>query len=145
MKLISHRGNINGPNPERENTIDFIEEAIQKGFDVEIDIHSRKNELYLGHDKPEQLVTQDWLFRFKEFLWCHAKDIPALRTLLDMKMHTFMHNQDDATLTSEGYIWTYPGKELVPGAIAVLPEIKVWYSIGPWIAGMCSDRVEDYK
>ena len=34
MHLIAHRGNISGPNPKRENTPEYIEEAIEKGFDV---------------------------------------------------------------------------------------------------------------
>ena len=38
MILISHRGNVNGKLPNRENTISYIKEAIAKGFDVEIDI-----------------------------------------------------------------------------------------------------------
>ena len=38
MIYISHRGNTNGKNPARENTKSYIDEAIAKGFDVEIDI-----------------------------------------------------------------------------------------------------------
>ena len=38
MILISHRGNTNGKNINRENTKSYIDEAIAKGFDVEIDI-----------------------------------------------------------------------------------------------------------
>ena len=52
MKLIAHRGNINGINPQRENTIDYIEEAIELGYDVEIDLNLHKGGFYLGHDKP---------------------------------------------------------------------------------------------
>ena len=57
MKLIAHRGNINGINSQRENTIDYIEEAIQLGYDVEIDLNLHKGGFYLGHDKPEQEVS----------------------------------------------------------------------------------------
>ena len=38
MKIISHRGNLNGPNKNLENRLDTIEKAIQLGFDVEVDI-----------------------------------------------------------------------------------------------------------
>lgn len=145
MKLIAHRGNINGPNPERENTVEYIEEAIALGYDVEIDLNFYNGAIYLGHDEPEYEVPFKWLIEFQDYLWCHAKDIPVFRMLLDLGMHTFMHDQDDATLTSKGYIWTYPGKQLVPGAIAVLPEDKLLYNMGTWIGGICSDRVEDYK
>lgn len=141
MKLIAHRGNINGTNPERENTIDYIEEAIQLGYDVEIDLRLYKGGLYLGHDEPEQEAPFTWLLRFKDLLWCHAKDIPTLRMLMDLGMHTFMHDTDDATLTSKGYIWTYPGKTLVPGAIAVLHPSPIPTGVG----GICSDDIGDYK
>ncbi len=38
MILISHRGNINGKNEIRENSIFYIMEALSMGFDVEIDV-----------------------------------------------------------------------------------------------------------
>ena len=38
MKLIAHRGNVNGPNPDKENHTDYINEAIILGYDVEIDV-----------------------------------------------------------------------------------------------------------
>ena len=38
MKLIAHRGNVNGPDPLTENTPEKIESAITAGYDVEIDI-----------------------------------------------------------------------------------------------------------
>tara|TARA_Y100000310_G_scaffold211584_1_gene212328 strand:- start:954 stop:1400 length:447 start_codon:yes stop_codon:yes gene_type:complete len=141
MILIAHRGNIDGPFPERENTIDYIEEAIQLGYDVEIDLHLCKgHQFYLGHDKPEEGIYVGWLLRFKDYLWCHAKDIPALRMLMDLKMNTFMHDTDDATITSKGYIWTYPGKKLVSGSIAVLPERRSQIYMLK-CAGVCSDYV----
>ncbi len=36
--IISHRGNLDGPIPERENSPDYIDQAIKWGFVVEIDI-----------------------------------------------------------------------------------------------------------
>ena len=62
MILISHRCNINGKLPNRENTISYIKEAIAKGFDVEIDIckWDGKN-FFLGHDEPQEAITPEWL------------------------------------------------------------------------------------
>ena len=34
MKLIAHRGNIDGPNPSQENRQEYIEAAIAEGYDV---------------------------------------------------------------------------------------------------------------
>jgi hypothetical protein len=47
MKLISHRGNINGKIIERENSIDYVQETIDCGFDVEIDLWINKDEIFL--------------------------------------------------------------------------------------------------
>ena len=42
MILISHRGNLKGINPQRENEPLYIVEALEKGFDVEIDVWWKK-------------------------------------------------------------------------------------------------------
>lgn len=55
-----------------------------------------------------------------------------------------MIHEDDVTITSKGYFWTYPGKQLTNNSIAVMPEIKDFNNIE--IAyGVCSDFVEKYK
>ncbi len=38
MKYISHRGNLTGINLERENSPDYIMEAVTADFDVEVDV-----------------------------------------------------------------------------------------------------------
>jgi len=38
MILISHRGNINGQNLEKENSPDYVLEALSKNYDVEVDV-----------------------------------------------------------------------------------------------------------
>ena len=70
MKLIAHRGNINGPNPERENSPDYIKEALDKGFDVEIDVWKINGSYFLGHDAPEYRI--EFGFLMNDRLWCHA-------------------------------------------------------------------------
>jgi hypothetical protein len=43
MYLIAHRGNINGPNKEHENSPGYILNAIELGYDVEVDIWYENN------------------------------------------------------------------------------------------------------
>jgi hypothetical protein len=50
--LISHRGNVNGPNADKENHPDYIIQALQLGYNVEIDVWYTNNNWYLGHDNP---------------------------------------------------------------------------------------------
>ena len=141
MKFISHRGNINGKNLELENNPTYIKEAIKKGYDVEIDVWFIDT-FYLGHDKPEYKVTKNFLKNNK--LWCHAKNLLALENLQKLKTKYFWHQEDDYTLTSNGFIWTYPGKKLSKKSICVLPELKK-IRIPKHISGICSDKIEKYK
>jgi len=126
MKLIAHRGNISGPNPLRENSLDYIDEAIDLGYDVEIDIRHFEEEqrLYLGHDEGQYEVSMSWLNKRKDKLWIHCKNLNSLRLFSDspIDFNYFWHQTDDFTLTSTGYIWTYPGKPHTSRSIVVMPE-----------------------
>jgi len=144
MKLIAHRGNVYGPNLERENTQSYIEEALAAGYDVEVDVwyNTQNGEFYLGHDNPIEPIQVEFLRKTQ--LWCHAKDITALASLLQIGAHCFIHEKDPATLTSHGKIWTYPGKRLMPDAICVLPEMFYDGNLKDCY-GICSDYVNKYE
>ena len=45
MILISHRGNLEGKQPEQENNPLYIYNALNKGYEVEIDVWYKDNEL----------------------------------------------------------------------------------------------------
>ena len=61
MILISHRGNINGPNPEMENNPEYIQKALDLGYDVEVDVWGTKyGAWYLGHDDKEYLIDVEF-------------------------------------------------------------------------------------
>lgn len=158
MKLIAHRGNINGSNPSDENKPEYIEEAIKRGFDVEIDIwflHETK-QFFLGHDKPEYFVQSSWLRKYNHKLWVHCKNIDALyKFSSNMKRYNyFWHDKDRYTLTSKNYIWTYPNQEYTSRSVIVMPEIVSIFS--NWETevnivknyncyGICSDYIERFK
>lgn len=140
MILISHRGNISGSNPELENQPDYITSAYRSGFDVEIDVWLYNGMFYLGHDEPQYLT--DWHFLTTNGFWCHAKNFQALVALRSCGANCFWHQDDDYTLTSSGYIWTYPGKSFSPQSIVVCQsekETKVLYREN--LYGICSDYV----
>jgi len=146
MILISHRGNINGRNELRENSIEYISEALNSGFDVEIDVWYKDDEWFLGHNGPENYVVLDFLKNDK--LWCHAKNIEALNRMLKNNINCFWHQEDDVTLTSNGYIWTYPRKELTEKSIVVMPEkyLEKWWKYDfKDLSGICSDHIGSYE
>jgi hypothetical protein len=129
MKLIAHRGNIDGPNPLNENHPDYIVEAIDQGYDVEIDIRydTFDKKLYLGHDDPQYVISWYWLAQYKENLWIHCKNIEALYEFSygTSGFNYFWHQEDDFTLTSKNNIWTFPGKPYTPNSVIVMPETNI--------------------
>ena len=146
MILISHRGNINGKNTERENHPDYIDEAIALGYDVEIDLWVT-DDLYLGHDEPQYKITTKWLEQRLHKLWIHCKSIETLEYAYWFKdrndLNYFWHEEDTVTLTSKQYIWAYPGKQPIKDSIAVMPEISN-DNISNCM-GICSDYIKNYR
>ena len=135
MKIISHRGNLNGPNSITENSVLAINAALDKDFDVEIDVWFKNGKWYLGHDKPTYSVDESFLENKK--LWCHAKNLDALNLMLkNNKIHCFWHQNDDFTLTSKNYIWTYPDKDTRDNSIIVLIKKQ---KIPKKTFGICTD------
>jgi hypothetical protein len=140
--LISHRGNLDGPNPNLENSPGYLEDALQLGFDVEIDVWFKEDLWFLGHDSPEYPTTFEFLSVNKDRLWIHAKNIQAAEKLSTTKLNWFWHENDVMTLTSWGFIWAYPGKQPIRNSIAVLPETH-----GDPLEntlGICSDFISYY-
>ena len=125
MKLIAHRGNIVGPNPLEENKLEYIEAAIAGGYDVEIDVRCEDHQFYLGHDEPQYYVPMTWLVKRKDKLWIHCKDFKSLDIFSNspIDFNFFWHENDKYTLTSKGYIWTYPGQSYCSNSVIVMPEV----------------------
>lgn len=148
MKYISHRGNLVGREPSRENSPDYIDQAIDVGFDVEIDLFYQNGNPYLGHDRAEYPVTERWILSRKNSLWVHCKNIQALDKMVSLGVHCFSHDTDYATLTSRGAIWAYPGKEIYShNVVIVLPERQeeMTLQIDRGYLGVCSDYIEIIK
>lgn len=145
MIYIAHRGNTNGKFESYENEPNYIDMAIKKGFDVEIDIWCIDNLIYLGHDEPQYGIDFRWLRDRITKLWVHCKNLEALVLLKNCgyDVNYFWHQEDDFTITSMGYFWTYPGKELSSNSVAVMPETKEFKDIDKSYA-ICSDYVEKY-
>lgn len=149
MILIAHRGNINGANYDFENNPNYIDTAIQKGFDVEVDVRVVNNEIFLGHDDLNFKINPVFLLERKQRLWVHCKNRDAISMAIKLGLNFFWHQEDDYTLTSYGYVWAYPGLENIPDSktILVMPE-KHWnlISIKNFTAyGVCSDIVSKIK
>jgi hypothetical protein len=142
--LISHRGNINGPNTNLENSPDYLKTALKNGYHVEVDVWFVDGNFFLGHDKPNYLINENFLE--DERIWCHGKNLASMQVMLkNSRIHCFWHQDDQITLTSRNYVWTYPGAELINNSILVLPEKLNPTTISKNYVGICSDFVENYK
>lgn len=146
MILISHRGNISGPNPERENHPEYIFEALQAGYDVEIDVWFVDGKFMLGHDEPQYEFPFELLDKNYPKLWIHCKNMEALSKLNELdpigaKVNYFMHETDLGVLTSRNYIWS---TNVFDRGIVVMPETFNKEHIQS-ILGICSDYIQNYK
>lgn len=139
IKIISHRANIGGPNPDVENKPDQIDKCIDEGYQVEIDlrIDDKTGKLWLGHDAPKYEVTWLWLTCRVRELWIHCKDYNTLIELSSNKIskknedgisavgyNFFWHQEDDYALTSNNIIWAYPGKPDIIKSPCFQREVK---------------------
>jgi len=142
--LISHRGNTSGVKKDLENNPKYIEQAIEKGYEVEVDIWLKDNKFFLGHDLPEYEINKTWILNKREKLWFHCKNLEILNHFTESKKNFkfFWHQKDDFTLTSNGYIWTYPGKKITKNSIIVSLGRE---NIDNDVYGICSDFVDYLK
>ena len=140
MKFISHRGNLDGQDLINENSPKQIDRVIQLGYDVEIDIRYINDNFYLGHDSPKYLIDIDWLYQRKNKLWIHLKNIDSLYKM-NTDFNYFWHDLDKFTITSRGYIWSYP--DFINNSITVVKQ-KI-NKLPSNILGVCTDYIYFYE
>jgi hypothetical protein len=140
--IISHRGNLNGSNPDKENKPHQVMTAIDMGLDVEVDLWHLPKGLFLGHDEPKYKI--DYSFLVNKHLWLHCKNAEALVFhFQDKQLNLFFH-KDDVAITSQGYLWVAPGGLLGYRSIACMPELSDSWSIKD-ACGVCTDYPLLYK
>lgn len=143
MTIISHRGNINGSVGFRENHPTSVDVAIKTGYECEVDVWYVDGLFLLGHDRPNHRTEEKYLENPK--LWCHAKNLAALEKMLYNKnIHSFWHEKDKFTITSKGFIWTFPNRETTSKSVIVCKD-KGWKDKKfapdqPW--GICTNYVK---
>ena len=155
MKLISHRGNTNGCFGRHENKPTYIDIAIERGFDVEVDIWFRDDKLWLGHDTPDYELNLSWLKARKDNLWIHVKNFEALHFFVDLDWaRVFYHQFEKHTIINNcGIIWSHDlteasTKSIIP--LLSLDEVNKWkeHEVNGFtkdVYGVCSDYVDKFK
>ena len=142
MILISHRGNINGVNSKKENTKSYIQEAINLGYDVEVDIRCVNDEFLFGHDSGQYHVELQWLLDRKDKLWVHCKNFESLSELIDTDIRVFYHQKEEYTIISDGHIWAHNINNINDKCIIPLLSHTNLVNWNPTdVYGICSDYV----
>jgi hypothetical protein len=146
MKLVSHRGNLNGKNPQLENTPEQILIALMGGFDVEIDLWVNDGNLLLGHDYGLYPIEESFLY--KKNLLIHCKNLSALLFCQELSWpNYFFQNEDLYAVSSDGWIISHSDAAFKKGTLLMLPEK---YALKPSelkelkLFGVCSDIIESY-
>lgn len=149
MKIISHRGNINGPLPEKENRPSYIDCAIQLGYEVEVDLRIFDNEIWLGHDEPQYKINLSWMELRKNKIWYHCKDINSALFLSELNdgYQYFCHTQDSFVCTSRNYFWVHDLTNKI-NENCIIPliskeDIKNYNNKEPY--AICTDFVTEIK
>jgi 3-deoxy-D-manno-octulosonate 8-phosphate phosphatase KdsC-like HAD superfamily phosphatase len=97
--LVSHRGNLDGPNVETENKPKHIIDAL-KLFRVEVDCWYTNGNFYLGHDEPRYKI--DKYFLFNPALLIHCKDLNSFMELRNSEfVNIFIQDSEPVTITSK--------------------------------------------
>ena len=96
--IISHRGNLDGPNKDRENHPDYLEAALKAGYGIEFDVWYENGQWALGHDEPKYAVTFDYLLnlgtkgegynhtRYPR-TWIHLKNLGAVQEMISINSY----------------------------------------------------------
>ncbi len=120
MKLISYRGNINGPNPESENTVPYVNDAISEGYVVAVDVWLADGKLYLCTTRPHIAstsrsrgyhvgpayyeVSESYLENSMILVRARSPDT-LVRLAKNGRVHCF-HTNKQSAVTSQGFLWT---------------------------------------
>jgi hypothetical protein len=151
MKIISHRGNLTGPDLSIENLPEQIDKCISLGYDVEIDLRIKNEIPHLGHDYSQYEVSFNWILERISNLLIHVKEFDALIWLKENipNARFFCHQSDDFTIVSDGAIWVH-NLNVTVNERCIIPlitqdELKKSNFMINKVNAICTDYVEDLE
>lgn len=97
MKIYSHRGNLEGPDPEWENHPSKFEQAFREKFYVMADVTGKDGALYGG---SVHLISFDFVQQHKYQMIFRATNFEAIKLLRQRDVHYFYLDSDAYSLTS---------------------------------------------
>mgnify|MGYP000680418704 CR=1 len=163
MRIISHRGNLTGPNVDKENTESYLLAALGCEYDIEFDLWYFADKFWLGHDQPTHSFSFDhiltWSAKYSnQKFYVHCKNMWALEKMtgeLPSNVIPFFHDIDQCILLRDGYIWVHPNaiasSSIKDKSIAVFSACKtahydIYYDLNfRNYYGICTDYPEDVR
>jgi len=153
FEIISHRGNLDGKDPTRENTIEAITGAMALGYSVEFDVRMHGDTFWFGHDYPQRLIDlgrlTDLIKSYGGTLYAHCKTIETLQHFVNQhkqgeQIVPFFHDNDECVLLRTNKIWVHPKMhdlaDYYPNdTILVCPEWFDAFWMNTGFAGICTD------
>lgn len=143
---IYHRGN-SLYDPSTENNPKGLSTLVTSRRHVEVDVWLTPDGLFVGHDGPSERVDFEWLSALAPRALIHCKDgatFVGLRTWFaerGIAADLFYHTTEDYALSTGGSIIVYPGQQLFPNCLSMMPESVNRDPIAETCAEICSDKL----
>lgn len=150
QRFICHRGNLEFKELANENDPVLLDKRIADGYDVELDVWYKNNQLFLGHDAPEHLITFEWLMESSK-KYIHTKNAETLEYLLlrcgqeGYNPNIFYHTGEHYSLTTRNHIIVLPGQEILVGSVNMMPEMSPVPKDSSQAYAVCSDSFSNFS
>lgn len=150
QRFICHRGNLERKELPTENDPDLLDKRIADGYDVELDVWYKDNQLFLGHDEPEHRITFEWLMESSK-KYIHTKNAQTLEYLLlrcgkeGYNPNLFYHTGEHYSLTTRNHIVVLPGQEILVGSVNMMPEMSPTPKDSSQAYAVCSDSFSNFS
>jgi hypothetical protein len=150
QRFICHRGNLTCKELATENDPKLLDKRIADGYDVELDVWYKDNQLFLGHDEPEHLITFEWLMQTSK-KYIHTKNAQTLEYLLlrcgkeGYNPNIFYHTGEHYSLTTRNHIIVLPGQEILTGSVNMMPEMSPVLKDSSQAYAVCSDSFSNFS
>lgn len=138
---LANRGNLEGVNVDEENSMEYLQNAISKGFCVKTDIWLILGRTVTGVTHPSKGIDLNALSKDKVLI--QARNSSAYFYLLEQGYHCFWRETDRFVMTNRNYILSYGGYTF-PKAIVMDPEEPTVLKPEDYI-GICSNFIAGYK
>lgn len=141
---ISNRGNLTGMNSYKENSPDYIQIAIDSGFDCVVDVSYMEGVVYFGTANHLYIVDLEFIAKNNEKLWLRCANPQTLQYFFSLnnqiKCIMFLLNEQ---LTSNQTLWlsSYNDIQSYNQIIIVMPEWSNWKTYSNAL-GVCSNYIE---